>query len=232
MAFFKGEKADVVFDDIKNRDHGQTLDEAFLYWDYLFAGSRRAGDVVDQGPANHPRGDEFAAAFTEGVAKVWWKNDVKALPAAPVKWQKWKYHGLQGGVAVRGEYLCVPVRFLAEMAGAEFRADADGLACELTMPDGLVVRFARGSILAQIGSEMRSMYCEALHREGELLVSVEWFCKYVLKLFVSSCNGVVYVTDHMADLSYCMSDLIRDVLTDRLYRDDYLAEIKATNIHW
>ena len=150
-----------------------------------------------------------------------------------MKWQKWKYHGLQGGVAVRGEYLCVPVRFLAEMAGAEFREEEGGLAAEITLPCGTVIRFARGSILAQIGDRLRSMYCEALHRNGELLVSVEWFAKYVLKRFVSTCNSVVYVTDHMADLSYCMADLIKDILQDRLYRgEEYLAEIRESNIHW
>ena len=233
MAFFTGEKAAVVFDDIKNRDHGQTLDEAFLYWDYLFAGTRRAGDVIEQKEAILPRsGDEFAAAFAEGISRVWWKNEVHELTTAPVKWQKWKYHGLQGGVKVRGEYLCVPVRFLAEMAGGEFREDADTLASEIVLPDGKVIRFARGSILCEIGDTMRSMYCEALHRNGELLVPVEWFAKYILKLQVSVCNGVVYVTDHMADLSYCMADLLKDILTDRLYREDYLAKIKAENIHW
>lgn len=41
FAFYKGRKADLVYLDIKNRDHGQTLDEAFLYWDYLFSGIRR-----------------------------------------------------------------------------------------------------------------------------------------------------------------------------------------------
>ena len=44
FAFYKGKKADLVYVDIKNRDHGQTLDEAFLYWDYLFSGTRRNPD--------------------------------------------------------------------------------------------------------------------------------------------------------------------------------------------
>ena len=44
FAFYKGRKADLVYLDIKNRDHGQTLDEAFLYWDYLFSGIRREED--------------------------------------------------------------------------------------------------------------------------------------------------------------------------------------------
>ena len=44
FAFYKGKKADLVYLDIKNRDHGQTLDEAFLYWDYLFSGVHKEAD--------------------------------------------------------------------------------------------------------------------------------------------------------------------------------------------
>ena len=56
------------------------------------------------------------------------------------------------------------------------------------------------------------MYCEALHRENQLLVSVEWFCRYLMNLTVTECDGVVYVTDHFAQLSANMADLIRDLL--------------------
>ena len=41
FAFYKGKKADYVFRDVKNRDHGQTFDEAELVWDYFFSGIKR-----------------------------------------------------------------------------------------------------------------------------------------------------------------------------------------------
>ena len=44
FAFYKGKKADYVFRDVKNRDHGQTFDEAELVWDYLFSGVKRKSD--------------------------------------------------------------------------------------------------------------------------------------------------------------------------------------------
>ncbi len=67
FAFYKGEKADLVYLDIKNRDHGQTLDEAFLYWDYLFSGLRRdAGRHRGESETILPRvGDAFAMALTD-----------------------------------------------------------------------------------------------------------------------------------------------------------------------
>ena len=69
---------------------------------------------------------------------------------------------------------------------------------------------------------LRSMYCEALHRNGELLVSVEWFCKYVLNMHVSVCNDVVYVADHFIDLSFFMADLIKDLLHNNAEPEKWL----------
>ena len=138
-----------------------------------------------------------------------------------MRWQKLKYHGLNGGQIVRGEYLCVPLSFLAEAVGAQYLPNEDGSEVELVLQDGRHVQFARGSIGCVIDDTMRCMYCEALHRSGELLVSIEWFCKYLFNYHVSSCNGVVYVTDHFIDLSYFMADLIKDLFAGKAMPDDF-----------
>ena len=226
LAFYKGKKADLTYLDIKNRDHGQTLEEAFLYWDYMFSGVHREPDgTVTQGETRLPRiGDEFAAAFTPGVARVWWKNTVVELSTAPILWQKLKYHGLNGGQKVRGEYLCVPLAFLAEMAGAQYIPSEDTLTAKVLLPDGGELQFARGSIGCVVDDSLRSMYCETLHRNGELFVSCEWFCKYFLNLSISTCNDVVYVTDHFADLSFFMADLIKDILNGMAEPEKWLKD--------
>lgn len=214
LAFYTGDKADMVWMDIKNRDHGQTLDEAYLYWKYMFKGSYRAVDgTIVRGV--QPRGDAFGLALTAGVNKAWFHNEVQELSTAPLFWQKLKYHGLNGGQMVRGEYLCVPVSYLAKVFQAEYTASEDTLKCELKLADGRRVQFARGIIGAMVDDELVSMYCEALHRNGELLVSVEWFCRYLFNMHVSVCNGMVYVTDHFAELSEFMTYLIKDILTGK-----------------
>ena len=67
---------------------------------------------------------------------------------------------------------------------------------------------------------MRCMYCEAIHRNNELLISVEWFVKYFLNMSVSICNDVWYVTDHFADLSFFMA--IKDLLNDQAEPEKWL----------
>lgn len=223
FAFYHGEKADLVYLDIKNRDHGQTLDEAFLYWDYLFSGVRRESDgTLTMGESIRPRkGDPFAIAVSENYDQCWFQNRLHRLTTPAVRWKKLKYHGLNGGQIVRGEYLCVPLRFLAEAVGAQYRPGKDKLTAELVLQDGRHLQFARGSIGCMIDDTMRCMYCEALYRNGELLVSIEWFCKYLFNYHVSDCNGVVYVTDHFAELSFFMADLIKDLLADHAMPDDF-----------
>ena len=57
------------------------------------------------------------------------------------------------------------------------------------------------------------MLCEALHREGELYVSFEWFCRSLYDLHVTSMAGTVYATDHYSVLSNNMAHIIRDLLS-------------------
>jgi poly(3-hydroxybutyrate) depolymerase len=214
FAFYSGKKADYVYLDIKNRDHGQALDEAFLYWNYLFSGVHRELDgTLIQGKSKMERtGDQLGLAFVAGSTRVWFENQITDISTPPEKWLKLKYHGLNGGQKIRGEYLCVPVSFLAKAFHAEYFPSTDTLTAELILADGRKVQFARGIIGCMVDNNLCSMYCEALHRNGELLISVEWFCKSLLGLQVSACDGVVYVTDHYAELSKFMAVLIRDLL--------------------
>lgn len=214
FAFYQGKKADLVYLDIKNRDHGQTLDEAFLYWDYLFSGTRRLADgrIEHTETVRLRRGDDFAIAAADGCQTAWVDNRTVIMPVPAVKWQKLKYHGLNGGQKVRGEYLCVPLSFLATVFKAEYLPAEDNLTAVLRLADGRRLQFARGSIGCVIDNELRSMYCEALHVGTELLVSLEWFTAYLFNLQVTACEGVVYVTDHFAVLSANMADLLRDIL--------------------
>ncbi|MBA4383134.1 MAG: hypothetical protein C0410_00210 [Anaerolinea sp.] len=223
FAFYHGKKADLVYLDIKNRDHGQTLDEAFLYWDYLFSGTRRETDgTITHTDTLIPRtGDKFAIALTDGCNMAWFKNSLVEMGGSAIHWQKLKYHGLDGGQKVRGEYLCVPLSFLCEVFNAKYEPSENTLSTVVTLKDGRVLQFARGSIGCVIDDDLRSMYCEALHRDGKLHVSVEWFCRHLLNLQVSTCNGVVYITDHFVELSTFMADLIKDLLYDKAFPDDF-----------
>lgn len=223
IAFYKGEKADLVYLDIKNRDHGQTFDDAALVWDYLFSGIRREpeGTIVCTEPVKARKGDDFAFAVTTGSSKVWFENQVQEMSGKTIKWKKMKYHGLEGGEKIRGEYHMVPVSFLAKTFHAQLQYSQEGLVAILKMSDGRRLQFARGSIGCVIDHSLTQMYCEAIHCQEELYISVEWFAEYICNLHISVCEEVVYVTDHSNKLSANMADLIQDLLTDNIVPDNY-----------
>ena len=187
---------------------------------------RKADGTIAYSETRIPRTrDAFQAAFVPGAPKALLNGEIVVLSQAPMNWQKVKYHGLNGGTWLRGEYLMVPAAFLARLAGGEYKPSEDGLSAEIFLPDGRRLQFARGSIGCMIDDTMRQMYIETIHRNGELLLSVEWFCRYLFNYTVSVHNGACYITDHHAELSYFMADLIRDLLTDNYQLDKTWKEV-------
>ncbi len=217
-AFFKGRQADFVFLDIKNRDHGQTFDDAALVWDYFFSGlSRKPDGSVCCGPTVRPQsGDRWAVAVAAGCRLAWFRNRMVEMPGAAFKKKKLKYHGLEGGEKVRGEYLYVPLAFLADVFDAAYQSEHEGQTVTLTLADGRKVQFASGSIGCLIDQQLSAMYCEAVYLDRDLYVSVEWFMRALFNLHVSGSGDTVYVTDHFNELSLFMAELIHDILSGGL----------------
>ncbi|SHE24982.1 alpha/beta hydrolase family esterase [Actinomyces glycerinitolerans] len=214
FAFYRGGHADLVFRDVRNRDHGQTFDDAELVWDYLFSGVRRHenGFIQDTGPSCPRRGDRFAVAVANGCRRAWVCGGVVDLGGEAFTWRKLKYHGLGGDALVRGEYVYVPLSFIASTFDAVLEESEGGAVAVLTLSDGQSLQFARGGIGCVRNGRVTSMLAEAVHRDGRLWISLEWFASYVLELRCSTRDGVLYVTDHHANLSTNMAVLLRDLL--------------------
>ena len=214
FAFYTGKKADTVLLDIKNRDHGQTLDDAEIVWDYFFSGSRREADgtITHTKPIIERKGDDISIAIAKDCSKAWLNGKPVELTGPTILWQKLKYHGLDGGEKVRGEYLCVPLSFVAEVCGAKYEKSADTLSATLTLPDGSTCSFSRGSIGCVYNNRVEAMLCEALHRHGELFIPFEWFAGRVMNLHFSECNDVLYATDHWNVLSTNLANLFKLIL--------------------
>ena len=160
-------------------------------------------------------------AFAAEKRLAWQNNSTVEMPGKAVRWEKLKYHGLDGGQKVRGAYICVPVSTLAGFFEAQCVYSENRLSACLLLKDGRTLQFARGSIGCVIDRELTAMYCEALKRENELYISPEWFCRYVFNLHVSACDDVIYITDHFNELSVNMADLIRDILNGTPVPDNY-----------
>lgn len=217
LAFYRGELAPMVFRDVKNRDHGQTFDDAEFVWQYLFSGVSRQSDGTITADVNQEswKGDEVSVAVSAGRSQAWLHGDVVPLSKPAFAWTKLKYHGLEGDSSPRGRYVYVPVSFLRQAFKCEVSEGPDGQTAVVTTPDGTTVEVARGVIGALVDGRVRSMLAEAVWRDGELHISLEWFAHAVMGLWASQSDDVVYVTDHHSLLSKNMAHLIDDLLVDR-----------------
>lgn len=223
LAFFKGKKANVTLMDVRNRDHGQTFDDAEMVWDYMFSGVRKNedGSLTHSDPVCENSGDRFAIAIAEHAVRAWVNNKVVSIGAETLRWEKLKYHGLNGNQIVRGSYLCVPLSFIAEVFDARLDLLENGAAARLTLSDGRTFQFAEGCIGCVADNRVEAMLCEALYRHDRLYISIEWFCRFAYNLQVSEFDNVMYITDHYAQISRYTSWLLQDILLDNPHFMEY-----------
>lgn len=214
LAFYRGEHADVVFRDVHGRDHGQTFDDADLVWSHLFSGVRRTpdGTIERTTPQLAPAGDAFAIAVADGRRYAWVSGRRVGMSVPAFTWTAAKYHGMGGAREIRGSYVYVPLSFVADVFDAELRASDGGASATVALADGRTLQFARGVIGCVLDGRVTAMSAEAVLRDGELCVALEWFAASVLDLRASAHSGVLYVTDHHSCLGGNMARLISDLL--------------------
>lgn len=204
LAYYTGEQADFVYHEVKNRDHGQTFDDAELVWQHLFA-------KVVEGDAGspEPQGDAWSVALAAGSRKAYVHQRLVEMSGPAFLHHKLKYHGLNGDSIIRGSYLMTPVSFVAELLGGQVTETYEGRSAELTLPDGRTFQIAQGSIGCVVDNRVESMLCEAVYRDGELYLPIQWLLCRHLGRHASACGDVLYITDHYAELSLYMAELIQ-----------------------
>ena len=185
-----------------------------MVWDYLFSGVRKEpdGTLTHTPTLCEQAGDAHAVAVCEGSDKAWLNGKIVPMKAPALRWEKLKYHGLNGDQIVRGDYLCVPVGFLAEAFGGTLTEEENGRRAMLTLADGRVFAFAEGCIGCTVDNRIEAMLCEAIYRNETLYISLEWFCRFAWNWQVSEYDGVLYATDHYSVLSRYLSWLLQDLL--------------------
>ncbi|MBC3761417.1 stalk domain-containing protein [Quadrisphaera oryzae] len=213
-AFYAGRRADVVLRDVKDRDHGQTIDDAEVVWDLLFSGVRRTADgrLEHSAPLVPRAGDAVAVAVAEGADHAWVGQRAVPVGGAVLRRQVLKHHGVEGDPLVRAQHLYAPVGFLGAAFGVRVSTSEDGTTAEAELPDGRHLAVARGSAACLVDGRVRAMDAEAVLLGGQLWLPVEWFAVDLLGLRASACGRVLYVTDHHAELSTHLAHLIEDLL--------------------
>lgn len=210
--FYRGKKANVMLMDVRNRDHGQTFDDAQLVWDYLFSGVSKTSDGVVHHTTTRRTfiPDRLALALTDGAEYALVNGKRTFISGCVFRREKIKYHGLNGKHLVRGSYLYAPVAFLSGVFNGTLLAD--GQTAAIRLADGRELTFAHGCIGCTIDNAVEAMLCEAITVEGKLYISAQWFCAALYNWHVSCYGNSLYATDHYARLSRYADWIISDFL--------------------
>lgn len=214
FVFFNGEIARFQIMDVKNRDHGQTFDDAEYMWGYNFSGVRRSedGTLLHTECSMDRSGDRVSLAVADGCEMAWVNHKLVLIGKNAFTWHKLKYHGLNGREIVRGEYLYAPVLFCASVFGADCVEEENGRVAIMVLSNGVRLQFAQGSIGCVVGNHVESMLCEAVYREKTLFLPIRWIAERFYNMHCSECEGVLYMTDHPAKLSTYTSWILKDLM--------------------
>jgi poly(3-hydroxybutyrate) depolymerase len=212
IAWYKGEKADLIYRDEKYRGHGQSLDDAEYAWRFLFSGSRRlpSGELLREEPMERPAGDRDAIALADGRAKAYIDNKLAELDEKPYTAELKATKMGSGEVLETYRYLYVSVKTLCRLF--DMTCDNDGRIALMKTKDGRTLQVAAESIGCIIDNRLYSMSRQCQSHDGVLFVPVRWFAENVFNRFVTELDDVLYISGHIGYMTHDMAVILKEIL--------------------
>lgn len=199
IAYYPG-KADTFFREVKNRDHGQTLDEAEIVQEAMLC-----PELADR----WRRGDRISAAFALDRAKAFWNGSVQTLSGTV--FEQSKYNMADPAHTPCASLVMAALEDLCRLFGQSLRRIKAGSA-EVVLADGRRVQFSAGNSACVLENRITAMPMETVQRGEHLYVPIQWYLQKMLGLYTSRCGRVVYCTDHPAQLAKNMAYLLDQLL--------------------
>ncbi len=207
IAYYEGE-ADYVFREVKDRDHGETIDEAEIIWSNFFSGLTQGAGHLTKG--KFVKGDRLSVAFCPDSGSRFAMGKITALQGKTFVLKK---YNLRGRGEFRGEYLMVPITSLADIFHISILWQSNGGELVIKLEDGRKVQLAAENAVCLIDDVVTAMPVQTVMKDDRIYIPVEWFCNEVLKVYTSSCDNTIYITDHFCRVSKNMAYLMRQLLT-------------------
>ncbi len=222
IAYYRGEKADVVYRDVMGRGHGQTIDDAERAWQLLFSHTKRNDDgTIDLGaiPDFADKGAIALAADCRNayidnkkVEMIGKANDVMAYNSIPRTILEGKPFDPNNIDLVRVDlerHMYVPVTFLEKAFGASVKSEGETATITVRNIDVFV---AKGNTAALVNNKVEAMERHAEMIDGELNIVIRWFAEKIMRKFVAYEDGVLYINDKPCVLTPDFINIIKEIL--------------------
>jgi poly(3-hydroxybutyrate) depolymerase len=212
VAYYKGDKADFIYRDVKFRGHGQPLDDAEYAWRYLFSGCRRlpSGALERGEPIERPGGDKNAIALAEGKNKAYIDNQLAELDAAPFVAELKAVEMITNKLVDTYHYLYVSVKTLCRLF--EMTCEISKGTAVIRTKDGRTLQVAAESIGCVVDNRLYSMSRQCEVRDGVLYVPVRWFAESLFNRFVTELDGAMYIADHVGYMTHDTAVILKEIL--------------------
>jgi len=222
IAYWRGSKADLVYRDVFERGHGQTIDDAERAWQLLFShtsikdGAITSGDIPDFA-------DKNALALCVDSDKALFDNKPMALPRAVVSVRDTTMVPkfiLEGGPRPGpgekpemvekhlGDTVYISVSALAALGfGVENSGEtATVKACEK------LIDVAKGNTAAIVDGKLESMGRFAEYIDSELYIPLKWFARKILRAHYREQDGVIYINDKPGELTADFAGILKEII--------------------
>ena len=226
FAYYKGEKADLIYRESIIHGHYETPADAEDCW-ALFSTFRRAedGTLVSTVEDYTAQGDKNAIALADNCAMAYIDNKLVALEGNTRLYREANIPKSRGGFQrpnknpnVAGPYdgkdihvyYYAPVVTVARIFGGQAHVEEE--TAGITLPNGTWVEFAKGSSAAVVNNRVRNMGQTTREVDGQLCVPIDWFAESVMGLCTAEKNGVIYIADHQVTMTDDFSTIIREIL--------------------
>lgn len=225
---YKSGWGDVVYSEIKGMSHQELIYAAEIVWNKFFSRySRVNGKIVEGAPKEKLEGDKNAVALAVDSTRALINNKVVNIddanpkassflvyPALP-EWAKHLPFVIKPSEmfgALGFETLYVPVKFLEKAFGAKVELSNGGKTAKITTADSKVYELNDQSPAAFTGNRVIGLHKPAIFIDGTLMVPVRNTAEILFNKNVSYCNGVVYISDHKAQLTRGTARIIKGLL--------------------
>lgn len=214
FAFFHGKEADFVYRDIKDRNHGQTFDDAEYIWQLFFSGLSRNedGSITSTKTLDATRGDESAIAFAAGSKKVYKAQKIVNIETAAYYKRDENHNFITREITDVFNRFYVPISALPELFNISVEFSHEGRRAVLTLEDGRRLQIAAGIIAVTIDNRVYCMTRQAEIQNDILCLPIKWLAENVLGLFVTDCNDAVYISEHRGAMTPDMATIIKEIL--------------------
>ena len=220
FVMYTGEKADILYWEVKDQGHLQPPHLMQVFWEYLYSAySRVDGRLVKGKPKKVFQGDEDSFAIAVGSRDVYINGKIETMDMLPSAWTIHVYPSNQlkpelpdVGEMRNTDAIYAPIGLLERVYGAKITLVNGGDEARVELSDGKEIVFLDQSLTVYINREVFGLNKPSMYIDGAFYIPVRDVMAELFNSFVCVVNDVVYVSKHYVDLTRGTARIIKEIL--------------------